>query len=183
MRRASPGGIVPPPQPVSRPWLQPGGVLALPKPRRIPELLSPRGVPMVRALLKPLPPEPRDIDMPPPIPPPPIPPPPIPPPPPPPRAKAGAATATAAATATTSVRALNRLFISAPFLPLLFGTKRREWNDRSIRRPRRRGDAIASRLEKLWPFYDQRLNSPQPGARVGPTRVAPPSTTSVCPVM
>src|SRR5580700_352326 len=114
MCRASPGGIDPPCQPVLLPWLQPGGVLAPANPDLRPELLNPRGVPMVRALP---PPEPRDIVMPPPIPPPPIPPPP--------RAKAGAVTATAAATATMSVRALNRLFISAPFLLLLFRNEAR----------------------------------------------------------
>jgi hypothetical protein len=78
-----------------------------------------------------------------------------------------------------SVRALNRLFISAPFLLLLFRNEARG----TFVPLGGAATLIAPRLERLWPFYDQRLNPPQLGARVGPTRVAPPSTTSVWPVM
>ena len=57
--RDSPGGILPPCQPVFRPWLQPGGVEAPCQPVRRPWLLKPRGIPV---LLNPRDIEPRDID-------------------------------------------------------------------------------------------------------------------------
>src|SRR5205085_51473 len=123
IRRARPGGMLPPRQPVLRPWLQPGGVLAPAKPRRVPDLLNPLGIPVLlnwRPLLKlrvllypradpmPLNPEP-PLKACGPAKPPPIPPPP----PPPPRAKAGTVIATPTPSAIASATLLSRLFMAA----------------------------------------------------------------------